>query len=731
MENAKKIDLGEFFGGIAATLVALPSAIAFGLIIYSPLGSEFSSRGVIAGIIGAVTLGLIAAIFSGTPKLISAPCAPAAAVLSVFVAELLSTGIPAEAIPGYIIVVAAGAGTIQFIFGLSKGGAFIKYIPYPVVAGYLGGVGSLIVLGQIPKFFGIGSVKSIPAFIAILPNFKWETVLIGSITIIVMVLAPKFIKKFPAPILALLSGITVYMIIAIFQPELRSLENNKLLIGAIKTSIGDVGVGIVENFISLGDLELKKVTGLTVPILTLGLLLSIDSLKTCVLLDVLTGHRHNSNQELIAQGLGNFTSAICGGVPGGGTTGPTLVNLYSGGKTKISSLVSGFTSLAILLLFSPLIAWVPVASLAGVLLVIGFKMIDFNSFKLLTHRSTRFDFIVILAVVISAVFLSLISAAGVGIALAITLFMREQIRFSVIRQLVLGNKIHSKKTRTPSEQKVLVDKGLNTVVIEIQGQLFFGTTDQLYSEIEPYLKNCKYFILDMRRVLSIDFTATNMLLQIRKKIEKVNGVLIFSSVPQSVPTGKNLLHYLENFGFSSLGVGIEFFPELTDALEWVEDKILQEEFQDEDDKPYELQEFEFFEGASEKAMSTLKVGVHEKEFKKGETIFKIGDSGGEIYFIRKGNVRIEIPLPNGNSAHRATFSTGGFFGDMSFLDNEKRSADAIVSSDEASLYILSRNNFNEISEKYPEVSTIFYEKLAYQLSNRLRSNVIELTGLQE
>lgn len=731
MEKAKKYDLGEFFGGIAATLVALPSAIAFGLIIYSPLGADFSSRGVIAGIIGAVTLGLIAAIFSGTPKLISAPCAPAAAVLSVFVAELLSSGIPAETIPGYIIVVSAGAGMVQFLFGLSKGGTFIKYIPYPVVAGYLGGVGSLILLGQIPKFFGLGSAKSIGAFLNSLPNFKWETVLIGSVTIIVMVWAPKLFKKFPAPILALLSGISTYLLISIFQPELRTLENNKLLIGAIKTSVSDVGIGIMDNFISLGALELKKVSELTVPILTLGVLLSIDSLKTCVLLDVLTGHRHNSNQELIAQGLGNFSSAICGGVPGGGTTGPTLVNLYSGGKTKLSSLVSGFTSLAILLFFSPLIAWVPVSSLAGVLLVIGFRMIDLDSFKLLTHRSTRFDFIVILAVVVSAVSLSLISAAGVGIALAITLFMREQIRFSVIRQLILGNKIHSKKTRTPSEQKVLHEKGIETVVIEIQGQLFFGTTDQLYREIEPYLKKCKYFILDMRRVLSIDFTATNMLVQIRKKVQEVKGVLIFANVPQTVPTGKNLLRYLENFGFSSEGEGIEFFSELSDALEWVEDKILLEEFKDEDDKPYELEEFEFFEGASENAMKTIKMAVHEKEYKKGDTIFKIGDSGGEIYFIRKGNVRIEIPLPNGNSAHRATFSRGGFFGDMSFLDYEKRSADALVTSEEANLYILSRNNFDEISKKYPEVSSIFYEKLAYQLSNRMRSNVIELTGLQE
>ena len=170
---------------------------------------------------------------------------------------------------------------------------------------------------------------------------------------------------------------------------------------------------------------------------------------------------------------------------------------------------------------------------------------------------------------------------------------------------------------------------------------------------------------------------------------------------------------------------------MSDAIEWVEDSILSEISKKLESKNFDLDRFEFFEGANAKALRTLISEVEEKEYYKGDKIFRIGDEGGEIYFIKQGDIRIEIPLANGNFAHRATFCTGGFFGDLSFLDNQKRSADAVVSSDNAVLYVLSRKNFDEITRKYPEVSSIFYEKLAYQLSNRLRSNVIELTSLQE
>ena len=731
MKYFKSIDIGDFLGGISSSFVALPSAIAFGLIIYSPLGPELTEQGLLAGCIGAVLLGLFTSIFGGTPKLISGPAATSAAVLTVFVNDQINKGISPEEIKSYIIIVGIGAGVFQLISGFLKSGHFIKYLPYPVVTGYLGGVGITIIVGQFSKLLGIQSAKGISGFIASLPQSRWETIVIGSVTILVMIFIPRIIKIIPAPIMALLSGVLTYFLISIIEPDLRTLENNKLIVGHINLSYKDFHDEITGNFFLVKNIELSRIIELLVPILTLSTLLSVDTLKTCVLLDVLTGYRHNSNKELLSQGFGNVVTSICGGIPGGGATGFTMVNYYSGGKTQISSIISSITSLITLLFLTDILAWIPISALAGMLIVIGFRMIDLKSLKLVHHKSTRYDFFVIVSVIFSAVTLSLMAAGGIGILLAVSLFMREQVRFSVVRNLSQIGKIHSKKTRTPLEQKFLENNSSKGIVLELQGQLFFGTTDQLYKEVEKYFQTSKFFILDMRRVLSLDFTASNMLQQIRKKVNDNKGILIFSNFPQTLPPNITFLDYLKNFGFNSEGNGFMSFKDLSDAIEYVEDKIITEGLSGETIEPLDLSEFEFFEGISQRALVTIKSVVRELNLKKGDKVFRLGEKGGQVYFIRKGNIRIEIPANRGIVLHRATFATGGFFGEFSFLDNEKRSADAVVSSEVASLYILTRKDFDTVAHKFPEISTIFYEKLSYQLSHRLRSNVIELTELQD
>jgi len=202
--------------------------------------------------------------------------------------------------------------------------------------------------------------------------------------------------------------------------------------------------------------------------------------------------------------------------------------------------------------------------------------------------------------------LGFITAAALGTVFAIALFLREQIRFSVIRRRVYGNQVFSKKNRLQSEHQILAEKGERTLVIELQGQLFFGTTDQLYTEIEPCIGRCRYFILDMRRVLAVDFTAANMLTQIKRNINKRGGTLIFSSVPRSVPTGQNVREYLEMLGFPQESGSVRFFHELDDALEWIEDTyLLEAELDSQKRRPLKLGEFEFFAGISDTALETL------------------------------------------------------------------------------------------------------------------------------
>ncbi len=723
---------GDFFSGTAAVLVALPAAIAFGLIIFAPLGAEFSGMAAIGGIMGTIALGLIAPFFGGTKKMISAPSAPPAAVLSVFVLELLKKGtIAPEMIPVYITVVSLLAGLVQMLIGLVGGGKVIKYIPYPVVAGYLSGVAILIFTGQLPKFLGLSKHIKIQDGILLPETWRWESLCIGGVTILSMLLAPKIIKAVPAAIIALVMGIISYLVLAGFNADLQTIENNPLVIGKISASITDLGTTIYSRWGNLLNFDLSVFVELLIPAVTLAILLSIDTLKTCVILDAMTYTRHNSNRELIGQGTGNMISALLCGIPGAGTMGPTLVNINSGAKTKVSSTIFGLMALVILLVFGKLIAWIPLSALAGVLIVIAFRMFDKQSLNLLKHKGTIIDFVVILAVVISAISMSLVMAAGVGIAMAIILFLRDQMRTSVILRMLDGTQVFSKKNRPQSIHMLLEERGKETIIIELQGQLFFGTTDQLYTKLDLHLSACKYVILDMKRVQSVDFTAVNMFKQILARVKSKNGYLIFSSIPISLPTGLNLTAYFENLGLTSTE-NLKYFDDIDSALQWSEDEIIKNSDVEiaKDKEPLLIHELEILSGFPDKAIAALASCMEEKRFSKNEKIFSIQDESDEIYFVRKGNIKIVLPINETKSYHLVTISRGSVFGEMAFIDKVKRSADA-VSFGESHLFVLSRDRFDKLTLEHPEISGMFFERLALLMAQRLRQSNKELKSLQD
>ena len=721
---------GDIFGGTSAMLVALPSAIAFGLLIYAPLGASFSGRAAIGGIMGTIVIGLLAAVFGGTNRLISAPCAPAAALLAIFVTELVSKGIiTPELIPVYLMFVGIIVGLVQIILGKIGGGTFIKYIPYPVVAGFSSGVGVLLFFGQLPGLLGFAKGKKLWEGLMMPGDWKWESITIGAVAIITMIFIPRIIKAIPAAVLALVACIISYFLLSIINPALLSFDNNTFIIGPVSASIGDLGTVLSNQWSMVSSVGFTHITIVLIPALTLAILLSIDTLKTCVVLDAITYTRHKSNRELVGQGIGNLGSALLCGLPGAGASGPTMVNLNGGGTTKWSGIVFAFTAFLVLLLFGKLVAWIPVSALSGILMVIAVRMIDRNTFALLKHKTTVFDFFVMLGVVVAAVTISLITAAGLGILLAIILFLREQMRTSVIRRQSFGNQLFSKKSRVLAERAILDEKGKHTLIIELQGQLFFGTADQLLSKIEPLLGDCKYVLLDMRRVQSLDYTAANRLKQILGRIKEQKGYLIFTSVPLNVLSGQNVKVYLEHLGLFETE-HLKFFDDLDFALEWVEEEILLEAKVIDDTRTLELKGIELFANFPEKALHTLATCLVEKKYEKNETIFNMNEDGDEIYFVRKGNVKIVLPLAGGGSHHLVTISKGSFFGDMAFLDKRKRSANALA-GDEVLLYELSRKKFDEINVRHPEIAGQFFEKLAFVIANRLRLSDMELKALQE
>ena len=730
---------GELWGGLAAMLVALPSAIAFGLLIYSPLGPAYAAQGAMAGILGTIAIGLVAPVFGGTPRLISAPCAPAAAVMAALMVELAQSGPPGSAgalQPDKIVLlmtlVAVLSGALQFLYGTIGGGKLIKYIPYPVVAGYLSGVGVLIFLSQVPKLFGLSKGTPLWTGLSSPALWRWPGLIVGLTTMVVMVLAPKITRAVPAAILGLLGGVFAYFGLSSVRPELLSVSGNPLVIGPIGGTGGFSVGAVVDRWTTLGQVNLGDLHYILIPALTLSVLLSIDTLKTCVVIDALTRSRSNSNRELVGQGLGNLASVFAGGMPGAGQMGATLVNINSGGTTRLSGILEGTFALAAFLLLGGLVAWVPIAGLAGILIVVAYRMVDPNIFHLLRQKTTVFDFVVVAGVVVTAVAYNLIAAAGVGLALAILLFLREQIRGTVVRRKTYGNQTFSKKRRLPEEVAVLEKHGDQTTICELQGSLFFGTTDQLFSELEPDLKTKKYVILDMHRVQSVDFTATHMLEQIEAQLAERRGHLLFSHLPPNLPTGQDLQSYFDEVGLVKPSRNVKIFNELDDALEWTEDRILEEAQmpQAARETPLALHEINLFKGFDADTLAALGTSLSERSFEAGQKIFTQGDTGDELFLIRRGTVRILLPLAGGRQHHLVTFGRGDFFGDMAFLDHAARSADAVAST-AVDLFILSRSRFDGVADGFPQMGKKVFARLARALAIRLRQTDVELRALEE
>ncbi len=724
-----KPEAGDFWGGLAAMLVALPSAIAFGVTIYSPLGSSYAAQGALAGILGVTALGLIAPVLGGTNRLITAPCAPAAAVLSAFAIEFMQGG--GSIVSALLMISMLGllAGLMQIGFGAMRLGQLIKYMPYPVVSGYLSGVGLIIIGSQIPKFFGVP--KGSRAMETLLtPGFwQWQSLIVGIITVGVMILAPHFTRLVPAAILALLAGVLAYFGLGLIDSSLLTLENNAFVVGSLGGG-GSFTEAMALRWQAMSVMQFDQLMHIIIPALTLAVLLSIDTLKTCVVIDALTRTRHNSNRELIGQGMGNVASAIIGGMPGAGTMGATLVNLSSGAVSRYSGIFEGVLALIAFVILGSLISWVPVASLAAILIVIGVRMIDKDSFHFLRQRSTILDFAVIAAVVATALTFSLIAASGIGIVLAVFLFIREQIGGSIVRRMVHCNETFSKRVRTHEEMEILIARGKCAVVAELQGSLFFGTTNQLYSALEQELKTQTYIILDMRRVQSVDVTAAHMLEQFKDMLAERQGFLIFSQLPQNLPSGRDMQKYFDQVGLVQPESPVRVFGELDEALEWVEDSILKNTFCELSElDALELDEIELFKGRKSETLAALEQAMNKISYQTGDKIFKRGDVGDELFLIRKGAVRIMLPISDKMSHHLGTFGRGSFFGEMAFLDGDVRSADAVAFTD-TELYVLSRKTFDSLADEHKKLALALMEGIASVLASRLRYTNTELRVLE-
>lgn len=478
---------GDLFGGITAGIVALPLALAFG--VQSGLGAA-------AGLYGAIALGIVAALLGGTATQISGPTGPMTVVSAVVVLDALAIFGGLESGIGEILSIFLLAGILQILFGVFRIGGYIKYMPYPVISGFMTGIGAIIILLQIFPFLGHPSPKKIIGIFANinepLAAINVEAVLLGILTIAIIYLLPRLTKAIPSPLAALI----IATLLAVWT------KMDVPVIGDIP--VGLPGLTLGEIFSSFAGFGLSHFSHIVAPALTLAALGAIDSLLTSVVADNITKTKHNSNRELIGQGLGNMAAAAIGGLPGAGATMRTVVNINSGGRTRLSGVIHGLLLLIILLGLGPYAGQIPLAVLAGILITVGISIIDYKGFKHLPHIP-RTDAVVMVLVLGLTVFVDLLQAVAAGVILASLLFMKKMGEIAEEKTEVEPFEAFNKELASNDEKIIPEELSKNIFIKHIYGPLFFGFASR-FQEILNALPDIKVVILRMERVPYIDQT---------------------------------------------------------------------------------------------------------------------------------------------------------------------------------------------------------------------------------
>ncbi|MFQ5864332.1 MAG: SulP family inorganic anion transporter [bacterium] len=731
---------GDIMGGIATSVIALPLAIAFGVVAFAPLGEEYIAQGALTGLYGVIVAGILTSLFGGTPGQISVPTAPMSVMVTSIIATLLKdpeiAALGDSQITIILILVSMTiflAALLQLILGAIGGGKLIKFIPYPVIAGFMNGIAIIIFLGQLRPLFGVPKDTSLATILTGNVGFQHETLIVGAVTIIAMLSAKKLTKAIPSSLVGLLGGVLTYLILGkIFNPALLQIEGNSLIIGPIPSAFPTPKQ--VMNFLSLSNqIPLQKLTLLIIPALTLSVLASIDTLLTSVVTDMVTRSKHNSTKELFGQGLGNIASAAFGGLPVAGSTLATLVNVNSGARTALGGLVNSLTVLLVVLFLGSLVQWIPMAVLAGILLITAVSMVEYESINLSLKKSALGNLVVIVAVTVITVAIDLIVAVLIGLIITAFLFIKEQISKTIVRRIYTGNLVHSKKIRSRQAMRILEEKGHLIKIYELTGSLFFGTCDKLLSEIEKELDSfC--IILDLKRVHTIDLTGAQLLKQIVDRVHEKGNHLLISYLDIPGDQDKERMRVLMDDVGVIRAIGKEFiFPDTDHAQEWVEDALIQRELEAAliQKQRLALKNLSTFKDLTEEQLELVRKHMHPMQYQKSDIVFKEGEPGDKIYFILSGGVSVLASISeNGRDRRLATFGEGVFFGDMAILENQPRSATVRADSETDVLY-MSVKEFQHLVKHQPLIASKMLLGMARELSYRLRLTTIEVMTLAE
>lgn len=496
---------GDIFGGLTAAVIALPMALAFGVA---------SGAGAQAGLYGAILVGFFAALFGGTPTLISEPTGPMTVIMTAVIAHLTATAPDTETGMAMAFTVVMMAGVFQIILGSLKLGKYVTLMPYTVVSGFMSGIGIILIILQTAPFLGqaspkggvIGTITNLPN---LLSNINPAETALAVLTVAILFLMPPALKKYVPPQLVALVVGTVLAMFLFPEPE------------AIRR-VGEIPTGLPE--LHMPFFTAAEFQGMLVDAMVLGMLGCIDALLTSVVADSLTRTEHDSNKELIGQGLGNLASGLFGGIAGAGATMGTVVNIQAGGRTAVSGLTRALVLLVVVLGASGLTANIPMAVLAGIALKVGINIIDWGFLKR-AHKVSIKAAMIMYVVIGLTVFVDLMVAVGVGLFVAniLTIDRLTSLQSEEVKAITDSDDLID----LSDEEKALLDEANGRVLLfKLSGPMIFGVAKAISREHNA-MKHCQALIVDLTEVPMMGVTSSLALENaIKEAIEEGRHVFI-------------------------------------------------------------------------------------------------------------------------------------------------------------------------------------------------------------
>ncbi|HHJ15506.1 MAG TPA: SulP family inorganic anion transporter [Gammaproteobacteria bacterium] len=543
---------GDIYGGLTAAIVALPLALAFGV---------SSGAGPVAGMYGAIFVGFFAALFGGTPSQVSGPTGPMTVVMAAIFTKYTAM-YPADPAAGAALAftVVVMGGLFLILFGLLRIGKYINLIPHPVVSGFMSGIGVIIILLQIGPLLGhVAPSKPLLAAQAV-PGFVSDPVrdasLLGLLSLAIVYLTPSRIGRLvPPPLLALAVGtLALYLFTGgdVITQEVGgktvSMLGGATVLGPIPTGFPSFRMPVIE-FPLLGEMVLSA--------LTLAALSAIDSLLTSLVADNVTRSLHDSDRELIGQGIGNTIAGLFGGLAGAGATMRTVVNVNAGGRTPLSGALHAVILLTMVLGAGSIAQYIPHAVLAGILIKVGTDIIDWDYLKRL-HRAPFAGVLMMVIVLLVTVLVDLISAVALGMVMAAMVFLQRMVDLQV-RNMRAYQGQEEEHPFTEQESRILKMADGRILLFHLSGPLSFGAAKHMIRQLARY-DRYQVLVLDVSDVIQVDFTATRALIDIVLDARAAGrGVVVVGFYPE-------VERMLERVGFFDYVPHAQVYKNREDAL---------------------------------------------------------------------------------------------------------------------------------------------------------------------